>query len=283
MIKKYSFLFICLLISACNLTDLKLRSSGHAGEELIYLVPGDKIKLDSGDTGYVDADGYLVGIQDLRIPAVGHRVREIVKLLSYEYSIEFKRYKVINFGKRSIDVRGAVRTPGNYDYPPGSDWSIMNLLIKSNGFTGLGKREYLLIRKAWGRPGKFVFIRGRSLPLEESIGGDNLLLYAHDRVIFPGNEYPIYVFGAVKSKAGGTCFSFYDLQQPPTLKDGVEQSGGFSKSANTKNIQVYRVLRSQKQSIIHLDYKSAQEFKLQPWDVVYIESEIPKELLEKGD
>ena len=33
------------------------RAVGPAGEELLYMVPGDRIELDKGEIAYVDADG----------------------------------------------------------------------------------------------------------------------------------------------------------------------------------------------------------------------------------
>ncbi|WP_372365342.1 SLBB domain-containing protein [Candidatus Uabimicrobium sp. HlEnr_7] len=282
MMKKYSIFIGCLLLCACNMTDLNVRSTGEAGTELIYLVPGDRIALNTGDVGYVNGDGYFVGIRDIRFFAVGKRVREVIKLLNYNHGVDFNQYKIVSFGRRSIDVRGAVQSPGTYEYPPGEDWNIMNLILKTDGFTSLGQREYLLVRKAWGYPGKFLFIRGLSLPVEEGIGGDNLLLYAHDRVIFPGISQPIYVFGAVKAEAGGVCFSF-DGQNKPTLKDSLNQAGGFLKTSNTKNIQVYRVLQNGRRSIVNLDYDVSGGFELQPWDVVYVQSEIPEEVLSEEE
>ena len=279
-----SVLFItCLLLCSCNMTDLNVRSAGDAGTELIYLVPGDRIALNTGEVGYVNGDGYFVGIRDLRFFAVGKRIREVVKLLYYDHGVDFNQYKVVNFGRRSIDVRGSVKSPGVYSYPPGEDWNIMNLIMKVDGFASLGQREYLLIRKAWGYPGKFLFIRGMSLPVEEGIGGDNLLLYAHDRIIFPGVSQPVYVFGAVKAEAGGVCFSFDGQAKPPTLKDAITQAAGFSKVSNQKNIQVYRLLHNERRSIISLDYEVGKEFELQPWDVVYVQPEIPKEVLSEED
>ena len=264
-------LILCgMLLSSCQ--GMGPTAMGEAAAELTILAPGDKIKLNNGDTVYVDAEGYLQGIPDVSILAVNKKARDVMTLLSTK--VKFDRYRFLEFGKRYVEVAGAVRRTGRYNYPLQEDWSLMNLLIAIQGITSQSKtRPYLLVRNAWEFPGGKLFIRGESLPLTKGMGGDDLLLFAGDQILFPGDQNIIYVFGAVHC---AVCFTFDKNDDPPTLKIAIEKAGGFLKVANTNNIQLYRVLRESKQSIFQLSWKHEQKRQMNAWDIIYVPFLLPK-------
>ncbi len=248
---------------------------GSAGEELLFMVPGDRIQLETGQIAYVNADGYLIGINNIRIPAAGRKMRDVIEKLSVW--IYFDKYRVIEYGDRTVEVLGAVRFPGKYELPQ-EGWSLMNLLMKVESLLSKGEREFLVIRASWELPGKFIFIRGLSLPTLEGMGGDDLPIFAQDTVIFPGSRNPVYVFGAVKSPV---CFSY--SKNSPTLKTAIDKAGGFLRSSDIKDIRVFRILRSEKQSVFKIPDYQGENFELEPWDIVYVPSRLPSEALEEQE
>lgn len=193
-----------------------------AAVELTFMVPGDKLKLDSGDVVYVDNDGMLRGIDKVKIVAAGRKIRDVLKELAF-YKI-FERFSVIAYGKRYIDVAGDVRNSGRYSYPKDELWNMMNVMTKAEGFNNLSdKKQYLLIRNSWIFPHRKLFIRGEAVPVVASaMGGDDLLIMSGDLIIFPGEAFPVYIYGAVKSPV---CFVFNDKKNPPKLKDAIEKAG----------------------------------------------------------
>lgn len=270
---RYYWLVLILVSGAsCNIGP---RATGDAGTELVYLVPGDRIILPTGDQGYVDADGFLRGIRNANVQAAGRKARDVIEELSLHVYCD--RYQVIHAGKREIEVRGSVKHPGTYSYPKDEDWNIMNLMLKVEGFLpGSESKEYLLVRKSWEFPGSSIFIRGEAMPSLMGIGGDALQIYAGDLIIFPGTDSIIYIFGSVKDRA--ECFTFTS-KNPPVLKIAIEKAGGNSSIADLTNINVYRVLRDSKRSIFTLNFDSDHDFVLEPWDIVYIPPKIPKDLV----
>ena len=264
------FLLLTLpLLSGCK--GIGPSAMGEAAAELIYLVPGDKIQLETGEIVYVDGDGKLQGIESVDMIAAGVKVRDIMAaLLRYR---RFDRYRIIEYGKRYIDVAGEVDRTGRYQYPLDEDWSIMNLLMDIQGFRhDLQSKEYFLIRRAWAFPNAYLFLRGQAVPSVEGIGGDDILIFAGDTVLFPGKTPFVYVFGGVTKRA--ICFSF-PKTSPPSLKIAIEQAGGYFESSNLKDIQVYRLFDSGKQSIFHLTWQNEQNFALQSWDIVYVPFSMP--------
>jgi protein involved in polysaccharide export with SLBB domain len=233
--------------------------------------------LDVGEEAYVDADGMLKGVKEASIKAAGRKIRDVVRDLTVYVS--FERYQFIRSGKRTIEVRGAVKHPAVYEYPKDEEWNLMNLLLQVNGAFQLAEsNDFLLIRKSWDFPNTFVFIRGQGIGSEEGIGGDDLLLYAGDLIIFPGKEHPVYVFGAVKDQA--ECFTFPNSpMSKPTLEIAIQQAGGIADKADFHNIYVYRLLNSRRQSIFTLDLEREKGFALQPWDIIYVPPQIPRSFI----
>lgn len=245
-------------------------SSGDAADELIYLTPGDQMQLDTGDMVYVDSDGMLRGIAGYSIPAANQKLRDVMQALQ-QHTI-FETYKIVSYGPRNIEVGGMVGYNGKIPYPLHEDWSIMNLLMNIEGINATSEtRQYLLIRKAWQSPQANLFIRGESIPMLEGMGGDDLLIFPGDTILFPGNENLVYVFGAVSNPL---CFTF-ENNSPPSLEDAVQKAGGFLKAANLKNIEVYRILRRENKSIFYLVWEKEQKFPLQSWDVIFIPFLLP--------
>ena len=101
------------------------------------------------------------------------------------------------------------------------------------------------------------------------MGGDDLAIFSGDRILFPGRKNLIYAFGAVSTPA---CFTF---SPPLTLSEAIERSGGFSRNADLQNIQVYRILHANKQSIFHCRWDLEEKFKMAPWDIIYVPFQIP--------
>ena len=262
------FLLLLPLLSGCR--GIGPSAIGEAAAELIYLVPGDKIQLETGEVVYVDGDGRLQGIEEVEMIAAGVKARDV--MMEVRKYRTFERYNIVEYGKRYIEVAGEVDRTGRYRYPLDEDWSIMNLLMNIQGFRhDLQAREYLLVRRAWAFPNAYLFLRGQAVPALEGIGGDDILIFSGDTVLFPGKTPFVYVFGGVKKRA--ICFSF--AHKPPNLKIAMEQAGGYFASANLQDIQVYRLFAPGKQSIFHLTWEKEQDFPLQSWDIVYVPFAVP--------
>ena len=134
----YILLLLCL---SCK--GLGPSAIGSAAEELLFLVPGDKMYLDIDKFVYVDGDGMLRGFPQARILAAGRKVRDVMNEL-IEY-IPFERYQFVHYGKRYIQVGGAIGRSGNIPYPAHEDWNMMNLLSTLEGPVHVGRRrEYLI-------------------------------------------------------------------------------------------------------------------------------------------
>lgn len=266
------YLSICwLLLCSLGCAGLGPDAAGEAAEELTYLVPYDKIQTDKGAIGYVDAEGFLRGITEKKVLAAGRKARDVMSEVALHTPV--MRYHIIHYGPRSIDIAGAIKRPGKYDYPVEVDWYLMNLVELAEGFTSQQQHyEYLLIRKVWELPDTFMFLRGEALPNLESIGGDDIMVFPGDIVLFPGAAPLAYIFGAVHTRE---CFTF-SLDAPPTLKNAVEKAKPLI--ADIHNVKVYRVLRTGHRSIVTLDMDKDPQFLLDAWDVVYVPPKMPSDL-----
>lgn len=268
--KRYTALIlaITMLIGWMNAGCVMMmgpEAMGDAGDELIYLTVGDKLALSSGKKVTVDADGFLRGIPDIELIAAGVKVRDVMKQLEQMHS--FEQYRFIEYGKRSIEVAGAIPRSGKYVYPPGEDWSIMNLLMNIDAVnTAEAGDQYLLIRRAWAFPRAYTFLRGQILPQLGGMGGEDVLIQSGDLILFPGEAPPIYVFGAVPQPL---CFTFVK-ESPATLETAIERAGGLASPDKTTFIQVYRVLDPENQTIFSLAWPHERNFTLQAWDVVFV-------------
>lgn len=274
-VERFAVFLCCSTIVFCVAGCMDPRPAGEAGIEGVLLVPGDRIRLDTGDEGMVYADGMLRGIRNAEILAAGLPASEIIPKL--ELLCSFERYELMHLGKRQIEIRGAIKHPGVYDFPPDEEWSLMDFLLKVEGFSSSENQEYLLIRKAWQYPGAFIFLRGEAIFSAAGIGGDDLMLAAGDIVLFPGTEALVYIFGAVADQA--KCFAFPDVTKPPTLQAAIEMAGGYQTMADIENVLVYRVLKSAQQSVYTVDGKWKPDFPLMGWDVIYVPPKIPRELV----
>lgn len=255
--------YICLFTIGC--VSMGPSAMGDAGDELIYLVPGDKLVLGSGETVTVDSDGVLRGVPKYEIIAAGVKARDVMKQLAqYRY---FERYSFVAYGPRNIEVAGAIPRTGKYAYPIGEDWSIMNLLMNIDAVTATAQnRQYLLIRRAWAFPKAHLFLRGEILPELDTMGGEDVIIQTGDVILFPGDKPPIYIFGAVQQ---AECFTFTP-EFPATLEIAVERAGGLSEDTKTNFIQVYRVLNPEKPIIFSLAWPQEKKFTLQAWDIVFV-------------
>ena len=265
-------LFVALLsLLGCN--PVGPQAMGGAGDELLFMAPYDKIKLDNGKVGYVDSDGMLRGITETNILAAGRQMRDVVsELARHTY---FDKYSITQLGPRYVDVRGSIRDPGKYEYPVDEDWNIMDLVQKANGFPSqAASQDFLLVRKSWKFNNAMVFVRGEAIPSLEGIGGDELHLFANDTILFPGNESLVYVFGSVKTPV---CFTFDT--EVPTLAVALEHAGGLLKTADPQNVQIYRVLTSQGRKVMTVELQREKNCLLEAWDVVYVPPQVPRSLL----
>ena len=265
------WLSLCLAgLSGCSFGP---SATGVAAEETLYLVSHDKIQLDNGTIVYVDSDGMLQGIPNVRMVAAGRKVGSVMRDVT-RY-VQFEKYKMVDYGRRYVDVAGEI-TPEKreIDYPPYEDWSVTNLVSHIQGFIHTRKaKEYLLVRKAWHFPGSHVFVRGITETVAEEMEADELLIFSGDKILFPGDSGILYVFGAV---ARPTCFLF-PKGRAPNLKNAIEQADGLLKSANLENVQVYRLLNKNKRSIFTLRWEISQEMPLQSWDIVYVPFAAPQQ------
>ncbi|HON45408.1 MAG: hypothetical protein KBC30_07545 [Planctomycetes bacterium] len=259
-------IFLFLLCSCLiNCQGIGPVSKGDAAEELIHLVPGDRFQLDNGKIVSVDRHGKLQGIDNLNMVVANKKLRDVAYAIStVEY---FESYKIVRLGKRFIDVGGAVKVPGRHTYPLEEDWTMMNLLLTLEGiYSATDSREYLLVRKYWEYPNTFLFIRGEAVPALGGIGGDDLFLCPGDKVLFPGNENLIYIFGAVQKTI---CFT-YNVDDVPNLESAIQAADGFTEDADLNDIQVFRVLRGDYRTIFQLTYEHEKQFTLQGWDIIYV-------------
>lgn len=269
MIYPFLYLFFLLYLAGCQ--GIGPISSGEAADELIYLAPGDQVQIDTGENVYVDSDGMLRGIAGFSVSAANQKLRDVMQAL--QRHTPFETYKILAYGQRYIEVGGKVGYNGRLPYPLHEDWSIMNLLMSIEGIQASSEtRQYLLIRKAWQSSQANLFIRGESIPMMEGMGGDDLLIFPGDTILFPGSENVVYVFGSVGTPV---CFTFEE-SSPPKLLEAIDKAGGFLKSANLENIQVYRMLKKENKSIFYLQNQKDQAFPLQSWDIVFVPFILPK-------
>ncbi len=260
-------IFIIALILFLSLIFISCSSMGPSAagdsDELTYLAPGDAIQLDTGTLVTVDDKGILRGFDKLEPIAVGRKVRDVMKELSDIKS--FERYSFVRYGERYIDVAGAVPRSGRYHFPMHEDWSMMNLLMTLN-FVASENGEYLLVRHSPQFPGAYLFLRGETVPELNGIGGDDMLLNSKDRVLFPGKEQSVYVFGFVDQ----TVWFSFPIDSSATLSTAIDKAGGFSEKAKKNYVQIYRLLKTQQPTVLTLSWPREKEFKLEPWDIIYI-------------
>jgi polysaccharide biosynthesis/export protein len=168
---------------------------------------------------------------------------------------------------QKITVVGAVKKPGNFEYP--ARRRLLDVLAQSEGLTEKAG-TLIQVRRAAGDPDhpEVLFIdmdelvkKGRTELNIEIKGGD---------VLFVPEGGTVFVDGAVR-KPGA-----YTITKAMTIEQAIAFAGGFSVAASEDNIKVARVTADGKREIIQLAFDKAQQntigFQVQDADIVFVET-----------
>jgi polysaccharide export outer membrane protein len=178
--------------------------------------------------------------------------------------------RVASFRAKQIHVDGEVRTPGTVpvnDVP----LTLHEAVGRAGGFTSEADQSRLVLVRG-----------GVSYPLDlpgmlaRNVNPSSLLLRDGDLLrVAPREENGVYVMGEVARPITALPLRTGRL----TLSDALSQAGSFnSASANASQLYVIRGATSDAPRVFHLDARSpvamvlANQFDLQPKDVVYVDS-----------
>ncbi|WP_376699396.1 polysaccharide biosynthesis/export family protein [Burkholderia cepacia] len=178
--------------------------------------------------------------------------------------------RVASFRAKQIHVDGEVRTPGTVpvnDVP----MTLYEAVGRAGGFTAAADQSRLeLVRGGVSHP--------LDLPgmLARGVNPSSLLLRDGDLLrVVPREENGVYVMGEVSRPTTALPLRTGRL----TLSDALSQAGSFnSASADAAQLYVIRGASSDAPRVFHLDARSpvamvlANQFDLQPKDVVYVDS-----------
>jgi len=178
--------------------------------------------------------------------------------------------RVASFRAKQVHVDGEVRTPGTVpvnDVP----MTLYEAVGRAGGFTAAADQSRLeLVRGGVSHP--------LDLPgmLARGVNPSSLLLRDGDLLrVVPREENGVYVMGEVSRPTTALPLRTGRL----TLSDALSQAGSFnSASADAAQLYVIRGTSSDAPRVFHLDARSpvamvlANQFDLQPKDVVYVDS-----------
>ncbi|MFT4268739.1 MAG: polysaccharide biosynthesis/export family protein [Xenophilus sp.] len=241
---------------------------------------GAVISQSADPTGVQVAPGFIVNTDgEIAFPYIG-RVRVaglteaeasdlIAKLIAAQVQEPQVTVRIQSFRSRRVYVEGAVRTPGSQivtDVP----MSLTEAINRAGGITDDGNRSALTLIRG-----------GRSIPIdltrlrEAGLDANKIPLKSGDIVRVANREdSKVFVMGEVRLPQALPMRSSGRLN----LNEALNEAGGpLAISSDPSQIYVIREAASGNPAIFHLDAKNpaalvlASQFRLQPFDVVYVD------------
>ena len=180
-----------------------------------------------------------------------------------------------------IDITGSVRVPGKYEFIPGEKLS--DLVMRAQGFLEEAfLAKAFIVRRKEDFSAKYISVNLQDL-IQNKASKSNIELFPYDVVnIYSKNKfidpYNITIYGSVRNP------SSYLYGENLTLKDAIFLAGGFEKEAANNRIEISRlsnigngsedssrvIVFSTSVSFDLTLEKSAEDFKLHPFDQIFI-------------
>jgi polysaccharide export outer membrane protein len=236
--------------------------------------PGDELEiriwgqLQANLRVTVDRAGQIYVPRVGAIPVTGVHYSELEQVLKNEISKSFKNFSLnVNIGRlRSIQVLvvGNAQFPGTYTISSLS--SLVNAIFASGGPTPQGSLRHIQVRRDGKTITDFDFY-------DLLIKGDkskDVQLQSGDVLYIPPVGPLVAISGSVNTPA------IYELKDDSTLKDLIEDAGGFSSLADTGKITIERVVDHQARRALEFPYDDASRHQaLHDGDIVRVLSIVP--------
>ncbi len=241
----------------------KLRD--NALTELVYI---KRLNEDKKTVKYLSVN--LQSILNGEDPDVILQPKDVITVLSKEIFIEPK----------NVSVTGAVKRPITMEYDTDGNMTIRELVFLAGGLRKDAANFGYITRKNPNNPAEIEYIRiDLDDALSETPNNATYILEPDDELNIFSNltftdEFDVLIAGEVRNPGN------FKYDESLTLKDLIILAGGLQFKAAKNRIDIYRVdLSDEKQSKIiaanleldeELNVKGFDEFRLQPFDKVYV-------------
>lgn len=243
------------------------------------LFPGDLLKIEVFDNPDLTTQVRIPTSGGTSFPLVGdlgplsgQPLAEMATQLQRRLEAKFLRQAVVTatvmeFGKRTIYVMGAVREPRAVELDPLRPVSAMQAISQAGGFQEDANRSGAqVVRDDAGRPGTKL-----ALPVAAS---DSAIDLARDVALLPGDVIivprldRVYVIGQVQKPGALNLPS----QEVLTVSKAISLAGGFDRFAKQSDVQLVRSGQVSTIDVkgILLGERSADDRPLKPGDTVYV-------------
>jgi len=184
--------------------------------------------------------------------------------------------------KYEVSITGAVRVPSKYEYDPSEKLTVEDLVILGGGLREDATDFAYIYRTDPKNTKEKEYVRiDLKNAIENPSSTDNIVLRPNDQVQILSkltyvDEFPIKVAGAVRNPGE------YPYHPNLNLRDALTLSGGLKLIASSNRIEIFRTVLNQNEptkSIVatvevdeNLEIVSQNDFKLEPFDVIYVRS-----------
>lgn len=165
-----------------------------------------------------------------------------------------------------VSVSGAVRAPGEFDFDPGRNMHVHDVVSLAGGLKVDALSKAYVVRTDTATGIRHYALFNIENAMKNRNSSDNFTLEPHDRIVVLSNsiiknESTITVGGAVKNP--GKFKYGYSM----TLLDAISLSGGLKTEAATNRVEIFRVILNNNE----------------PTKVVAATFDIPRDLIMAGD